>query len=111
MANRQTISIRPTPDGLTMADVYKDNAVTAAAIAKDEAFQKASDKHFRETQPELLPGRHFLWNVMRFHKFGNEKIGQKYDATFKGCIGSDEWMDAKFCPDCGWKKWKCKCKP
>uniref|UniRef100_A0A6M3IF17 Uncharacterized protein n=1 Tax=viral metagenome TaxID=1070528 RepID=A0A6M3IF17_9ZZZZ len=96
------------PEGKTLTDVHHDNAVMRAEIARDEAFQKKSDEHFRRTHPGLRNGRNFLWDVMRHRDFG-DTFGEKFDQTFKGCVGSDKWFDDNFCPRCDKRRNFCEC--
>jgi hypothetical protein len=102
----------PIPEGYTMGDIYSDNHRTEQGRLADEAFQKKSDKYFQTTHPGLINGRNFLWNVLR-HQDGNVGLcptfKQNYDATFKGCPGSPEWLDFKFCSACGKRKTACTC--
>ena len=95
------------PRGKTLGDVKADNLRTYQAEKEDREFQAKSDKHFERHHPGLLNGRNFLWNVMRWHG----SLGERFDQTFKGCVGSDEWLDKQFCPICDKRRSLCKCKP
>lgn len=86
-----------------MGDIYADNFRSEVSRQADEAFQRKSDKYFETTHPGLRNGRNFLWNTMRFQDGNLGKcpdFEKRYHETFKGCPGSPEWLDAKFCPVC-----------
>lgn len=99
------------PEGMTMADIHRDNAITAKAARDDAEFDRKSDEHFRTTHPGLRKGRHFLWNVMRHHDSLGiaETFEANYHETFPTCPGSPEWWGDRFCPKCDKRREYCIC--
>jgi hypothetical protein len=77
---------------------------------QEAAFERKAEKMLRGHR-QAPDGRDYRAFVERFRlDVNNPEFDARYDATFKGCPGSADWLDDMYCPKCDKRKEWCECR-